>query len=315
MRQASDAQRSYSEAHDRLYRQASRVAKLGAWECDIASERLLWTDDVYDLFQLPVGSRLKRSTIVDLYDEQSRHEMEFMRAEVIRTGQSFAMDAKIRTCRGESRWIRLSADVAYDGARPVRIFGAKQDVTDRMEALACLKQLAERDTLTGLANRGTFDAHYQRIVQDEVNHGFVSALILIDLDHFKQINDNFGHAAGDECLRQVAGRLCSAFAETVLIARIGGDEFAVFLRAQVEPASIERMIRRASCLLRKPFLWNRRRVEISASIGARMLARPRVRKLSALFLDADSALYAAKKAGRDTVRIFGEMDCPGVDAP
>lgn len=117
-------------AHYRkMYDRTSALAKIGMWECDLATEALTWTDGVYDLFELPRGSHVERDQILTYYDEKSRREMERLRARAIRQGGSFAMDIKIRTAKGNERWIRLTADVEQEDGRSVRIFGTKQDVT------------------------------------------------------------------------------------------------------------------------------------------------------------------------------------------
>lgn len=289
-----------------LYDQAAPLAKIGAWECVLATETLTWTDGVYDLFQLPRGSVLERSTTVDMYYDESRRQMELLRAGAIRDGGSFTLDARIRTGRGVERWMRLTADVAHENGRAVRLFGAKQDITHEMESWTRLKQLAERDALTGLANRGVFEARWHELVQDRSGDASDSALVLIDLDHFKPINDRHGHAAGDECLRQVAMRLRRAFADSILVARIGGDEFAILLRAPLDRArmvaALEHVLRR----LCRPVAWTDTPIAISASIGVTFLRGARRRKPRDLFAEADTALYAAKAAGRNTVRAFGE---------
>ena len=290
----------------RLYDQACRLANMGAWECDLATERLTWTDGVYQIFDLSAGTPLRRATIVDLYCDESRDEMEFLRAEVIRSGRSLAMDAQIRTAHGARRWMRLSVGVTQDEGRPVRLFGAKQDVTAERDAWERLRREAERDPLTGLANRGLFEAHYRAIVADPLNHASVSAIALIDVDRFKAINDAFGHLAGDACLRRVAMRLQRVFGDAMLVARIGGDEFAVLLRAPLGPARIRHMLERARDALARPIVWNAQTLEAGASIGATILGRPHVRRLSELFSEADTALYAAKHAGRGTVHVFGD---------
>ncbi len=289
---------------NRLYEQAVRLARLGAWECDLVTEELTWTDGVYDLFDLPLGSRPRRAATLKFYVDESRAAVEAARAEAIRSGQGFTLDARIRTRRGESRWMRLSADVAYQEGRPVRIFGAKQDITAEKEAWVRLRQAADRDPLTGLANRAVFDAHYRQVIGDPLNHASVAALVLVDLDHFKQINDRLGHLAGDECLREVGLRLHRFFKDAVLVARIGGDEFAVLLRAPLTSARIAKTLQRASSALSKPILWNGRCLELGVSIGASVLGRPHGRKMSEFFAEADTALYAAKAAGRNTVRLF-----------
>lgn len=284
---------------------AAMMTGVGAWECDLATERLTWTDGVYALFDIPLGSPLRRAATVDLYLDESRRDMEAMRSDAIRTGRSFVMEAQIRTGRGDMRWMRLFAEVAMEDGRPVRLFGAKQDITSEREAWERLRQLAECDALTGLANRRAFEARYRRVVEDEGGHAGVRGLALIDLDDFKQVNDRLGHAAGDECLRQVAMRLRRIFNDAVLVARIGGDEFAVLLRAPLGPARIADMLHRASMLLCEPVLWNGALLDMGASIGATLLGTPHTRPLKNLLTEADTALYAAKAAGKNTVRLFG----------
>ncbi len=289
-----------------LYDRAASLAKIGAWECVLATQALTWTDGVYDLFQLPRGSVLKRSTTVDMYYDESRRQMESMRTTAIRDGGSFTLDARIRTARGVDRWMRLTAEVAYVHGRPVRLFGAKQDVTHEMELWSRLRQLAERDALTGLANRGVFEARWHELVTDRSGDGCGAALVLIDLDHFKPINDRFGHAAGDECLRQVAMRLHRAFADSILVARIGGDEFAILLRAPLDRARMVAALERVLRTLCRPVMWNDASIEISASIGVTFPRGARCRTPRDMFAEADLALYAAKAAGRNAVRAFGE---------
>jgi diguanylate cyclase (GGDEF)-like protein len=290
----------------RLYDQASQLAKIGAWECILDTEELIWTDGVYDLFDLPRGLPVRRSAIVDLYHDESRQQMERMRAEAIRGSGSFTLDARIRTRRGVNRWMRLTADVAFEHGRAVRIFGAKQDITYEKELWERLRQLAECDPLTGLANRGVFEERYHKLAKHDFSDVAIAALALIDLDHFKAINDRLGHAAGDECLRQIAIRLHRAFGDAILVARIGGDEFAVLLRGPRARLEIRETLAHALRALCQPVVWGNLPIEVGTSIGAAILNRPFRQDPSQLFAEADCALYAAKAAGRKTVRIFGE---------
>jgi len=232
--------------------------------------------------------------------------MELARAEVIRSGRAVTLDAEIRTWRGETRWMRLSINVAEEGGRPVRIFGSKQDVTSDRQAMESLRQQAETDPLTGLANRAVFQARYREVVNDSVNHGFASALVLIDLDYFKELNDTLGHLAGDACLCEVAQRLRRAFHNASLVGRLGGDEFAIILRAPTDPARIARVLQQTVAMLSRPLFWNGHRIEASASIGVALVGRPHPRRIVELFAEADIALYDAKAAGRNQVRLIGD---------
>jgi diguanylate cyclase (GGDEF)-like protein len=232
--------------------------------------------------------------------------MELARAEVIRRGRPVTLDTEIRTWRGERRWMRLSISAAREAGRPARIFGAKQDVTSDRQALESLRRQAETDPLTGLANRAIFQARYREVVGDGLNHGFASALVLLDLDGFKELNDTFGHLAGDACLCEVAQRLRRAFHKAGLVGRLGGDEFAIILRTPTHPARIAEVLQHTIVMLSRPLFWNGLRLEVSASIGAALIGRPHRRRIIDLFEEADFALYQAKAAGRNRVHLFGD---------
>jgi diguanylate cyclase (GGDEF)-like protein/PAS domain S-box-containing protein len=290
----------------RLYDQALNLARVGAWECELETERLTWTPGVHDIFGFPIGNPLRRADIVDLYIDESRRDMELARAEVIRSGRAVTLDTEIRTWRGERRWMRLSINAASENGRPVRIFGLKQDITSDRQIMEALRHQAETDPLTGLANRSVFQSRYREVVSDSLNYGFASALVLIDLDRFKSLNDTFGHSAGDACLCEVARRLKQAFHNAGLVARLGGDEFALILRAPRSPGRIAHALRQAVLMLSRPLFWNGLRLEVSASIGVALVGRPHRRRITELFAEADIALYDAKAAGRNKVHLFGD---------
>lgn len=294
------------EIRARLYDQAFGHARIGAWECELATERLTWTSGVHELFGYPMDSPLKRANIVDLYSPDSRRDMEIARADVIRSGRSVSLDTEIRTWDGAKRWMRLSINAVAEGGRPVRIFGLKQDITSDRIALESLRLQAETDALTGLANRSLFQMRYREVIGDALNYGFASALVLIDLDRFKELNDTFGHEAGDACLREVAMRLRRAFCNAGLVARLGGDEFALILRAPTDRARIESVLQQTVAMLCRPVFWNGLCLEVGASIGAALIGRPHHRRITELFADADIALYAAKAAGRNKVHMFDD---------
>ncbi|MBR1221578.1 sensor domain-containing diguanylate cyclase [Bradyrhizobium sp. U87765 SZCCT0131] len=285
---------------------ALSLAGIGAWECELAAERLTWTSGVYDIFGYPAGNPLRRADIVALYVDESRRNMELARAEVIRTGRAIALDAEIRTWRGETRWMRLTINSDGGVGQPARIFGSKQDVTSDRQAMDSLRRQAETDPLTGLANRAVFQTRYREITGDNLNHGFATALALVDLDRFKELNDTFGHPAGDACLCEIAQRLRQAFCGVGLVSRLGGDEFALILRAPVNPARIARVLQEAVVMLSRPFFWNGMRLEVGASIGVALVGRPHRRRITELFAEADMALYDAKAAGCNKVYLFGD---------
>jgi diguanylate cyclase (GGDEF)-like protein len=299
-------EREAALAHSKkIFDRSSAATKIGVWECDLTNaDTLRWTDGVYDLFELPRGSAIDRAQTVAMYDPVSRREMEALRAKAIREQGGFTLDARITTALGKQRWMRLTADVESENGVAVRIFGMKQDITEEKALWERTRYLAETDVMTGLANRSQFQATLSRL--DEVADGRVSIgpLLLVDLDGFKQVNDSFGHALGDECLKQVSGRLRSVCSKAVLVARIGGDEFAVLMGAEVDRAEGEALAERVLDELRQPIVWREHSFQLGASVGVAFPQTIEGCRPADLFTYADIALYAAKAKGKNTFRIF-----------
>jgi diguanylate cyclase (GGDEF)-like protein len=299
----------------KMYERASALAHIGVWECDLATEELTWTDGVYDIFELPRGSRISRDVVLTLYDRESRLRMERMRRKAIEDRASCSLDIRIRTAKGNRRWVRLTIDVEAEDGRAVRIFGLKQDITQERDLLERLRRLAEYDPMTGLANRSMFEGRLARALTTTSRATAATALVLIDLDGFKEINDTHGHAAGDECLRQIARRLRSVFRRPHVIGRIGGDEFAVLMQGPRSAAEVERLVAEAIGEIRRPIEFAGERLVAGASVGVSYPADIRGYDLNTLFAEADHAMYAAKKSGRDSYRFFGrETERPAGEA-
>ena len=290
----------------RLYDQAALLARLGAWECNLRTTQLCWTDGVYDLFGLPRGSTLHRPSTVDLYHNESRAEMERLRGRLIASGQSFVMDARIRSAAGAERWMRLSASVTHEHGRPVRIHGAKQDITSEKDMWQGLRRLAYSDPLTGLANRRAFEMQLSDLRRSLGDGCALGLLAIVDLDNLKPINDRFGHAAGDECLRQLAMRLETSLSDAAIVARIGGDEFALLLCSAGGRPYLLHRLEEAQKALARPVTWCKNTIEISASIGATLLQPGLLHDPERRFAEADAALYIAKTAGRNCLRLYGD---------
>lgn len=287
-------------AHSRkIFDSASATARIGVWECNLADEALTWTDQVYDLFEIPRGAPLDRQHLLTFYTPQSLREMSEARSRAIAERSGFTLDAEIITASGRRRWMRLTATVECENGIPVSIFGMKQDITEEKLLSDRLRYLAEFDVMTGLANRSSFQVRLDRI--NTGNAAPFTALLLIDLDGFKQINDLFGHALGDECLKEVAARLKTVCRKTDFVARIGGDEFAVLANAGLAQGDIETIAKRIVATIGQPIQRAGRSFKIGASVG---IAHIDAHTISELFTQADAALYAAKAAGRTTYRVF-----------
>ncbi|MEE7477416.1 GGDEF domain-containing protein [Methylobacterium hispanicum] len=281
----------------RVFEQASATARVGLWECRLSDEALSWSGAVYDLFGLRRGAPLRRGAILECYAPGSLDRLQRLRRTAIRTRTGFRFDAEIVARTGERRWIRLTAAVACENGTPARLYGMKQDVTAELSEAQRLRRLAERDTMTGLANRALFEQRLAAAAGGPAG----AALLLVDLDGFKQINDGHGHAAGDLCLVESGARLARICVAAELVARIGGDEFVVLLKDERDRDAPERLADRIIAALNKPIWRDGQSFRLGASVG---IARSGGCTGPEWLARADQALYAAKAAGRNTFRSF-----------
>jgi len=164
-----------------------------------------------------------------------------------------------------------------------------------------LEELAYSDSLTGLPNRRMFGDHCRRMIGAAQRHASGFALLLIDLDHFKQVNDTLGHDAGDALLVEAARRMRTVARQADVVARLGGDEFAILLSDVASVDGVENACGRVLDAFEEPALFNELRMAINLSIGIALYPGDG-RSQDELFKSADLALYQAKRAGRHTWR-------------
>jgi diguanylate cyclase (GGDEF)-like protein len=205
---------------------------------------------------------------------------------------------------GEVRWCSLTAKPLHDeqGAH-VGWRGVGSDITLAHRAREELARLANVDALTGLANRYCFNRELQDSLLRAREHGREYALLFVDLDNFKTINDSLGHAVGDKLLRHVGQRLRSVAGEGQVLARLGGDEFALLLPMVGDDLWLDGVARRVLQLISEPFQLDEVQVAVRTSVGMACFPRDG-RDPDQLLKRADLALYAAKAAGRNTSRFF-----------
>jgi diguanylate cyclase (GGDEF)-like protein len=180
------------------------------------------------------------------------------------------------------------------------------DLVQELEAReAAAQHLALHDQLTNLANRALLEDRLDQAMTRYRRTGEPVALLMLDLDRFKQVNDTLGHNAGDLLVQEVGDRLRSLVRETDTVARIGGDEFAIVQISPKGEADVRRLCERIISIIRKPFILGDREARVGVSIGA-VFASKEVSEASELLRKADITMYRAKAAGRDCFRIFTE---------
>ena len=221
-----------------------------------------------------------------------------------KVGEAKVFEFKLKRDDGVETWVRSVGKVfvGQDG-QPEKLVNLFKDITDRRRQTEAIETLAFKDPLTGLPNRTLFQHRFQEAVSASETLGEMFGLIMIDVDHFKDINDTLGHDAGDALLKRLAGMLQHAFRAGDTVARLGGDEFAVILRGLHSESDMIRPIEALQDLLRRPIQHGGRSFTASASIGAALHGDPDADPAH-MIKNADIALYRAKEAGRNRSILF-----------
>lgn len=288
-------------------RAAQEMAGVGTWKLDARSDELVWSAELVRIFGLRIDQAPRSfADFLDLVHPEDR--------EVVRTTASDARDQagvfdheyRILHADGEPRWLRSRGQVVHDeDGQRVRMLGVCQDITEQKTSEENLTLLALHDSLTGLANRALFIDRLGHALGRLAREDSTVAVLFIDLDRFKSVNDSMGHSVGDEVLVSVAERLLAIVRPGDTVARFGGDEFAVLCdRLEHGAAGAVLVAERILEALAEPVAVEAdRTVDTGGSIGV-ALATGADENAEALLRDADAAMYEAKEAGRNRFMIF-----------
>jgi diguanylate cyclase (GGDEF)-like protein/PAS domain S-box-containing protein len=220
------------------------------------------------------------------------------------TGGDFELAFRVLRPDGTLRHVQVRAYVVRDGlGRHVRRAGVAQDVTERREQAERIERLAYHDALTGLPNRAMLMDRLGQALAHAQRRQHQLAVVFIDLDRFKLVNDSLGHAAGDALLQEVARRLRATLREEDTVARVGGDEFQVVLDEIDGPADAAHVAEKLMRVLGEPFTLEGQELHVTASLGLSLYPRDGARG-DLLLKYADTALYEAKGEGRNAYRFF-----------
>ncbi len=194
------------------------------------------------------------------------------------------------------KWMSLVA-VRYDD-RVSRFVAIFRDISQFKKTERQLQRLAHYDPLTGLANRTLLNAHLEQAIHLAHRNAWQVAVVFLDLDHFKQINDSLGHSAGDRLLSAVAARLREQIRESDLIARLGGDEFVIILSKISNTVPVAGVLEKIRLVLAQPFVLESYELSVTASMGVSVYPTDGGDR-ELLLRNADAAMYHAKNEGRD----------------
>jgi diguanylate cyclase (GGDEF)-like protein len=309
-----EAARALLDQRTRALEEAHQLGKIGTWNHRLDAGRTVWSPELYHLLGLEPGAfepTYEGTTSYFLDDDAQR--LLKLQGRVLRSSKTEAADIRIRHADGAPRDLAIICKAEISNGKIIGLIGTAQDVTDRKEAERRLEQLAYTDPLTGLANRALFKRKLAGLFEQPIPEDGHNALLLIDLDRFKEVNDSLGHSTGDSLLIHVAGVLRQEMDPQAFIARIGGDEFAVLTNspcpsAEAPIALANRIIARLSV----PVELAEGEACVGATIGVAVLPEHGATAEKAS-RNADLALYMAKEAGRGRAQLFEPVYAEAVD--
>ena len=239
-------------------------------------------------------------------------ERELMDQLLAGAAPSYALEKRSIRPDGEVIWTSVNASLVRDGdGTPLYAIVQVQDVSDRKRFEGQLQYLADHDPLTGLYNRRRFEAELGRQVAFNARYGPTGAVLVVDLDHFKYVNDTLGHAVGDELIGRVGTILSDRLRETDVVARLGGDEFAILLpsadedQARAAAQGIVEAIRTQAVVMS-----GERSLRVTGCVGIALFGQDYDVTPEAVLVNADIAMYEAKEAGRDRVVLLDATEGP-----
>jgi len=212
--------------------------------------------------------------------------------------------SEVRRRDGDKIWISENARAVFDEAGTLLFYeGTVEDVTESKLNQEKLEYLANHDPVTTLPNRLLMNDRLRQMMRGAQRNQSVVAVVLVDLDHFKLINDTFGHNRGDQLLQTVARRMQACVRESDTVARLGGDEFVLLLSGEGRGEAMSQVTQRVLKAISKPWQVEARELSVSCSIGVSIFPRDG-RDVQTLLKNADTAMYKAKEMGRNNFQFY-----------
>jgi diguanylate cyclase (GGDEF)-like protein/PAS domain S-box-containing protein len=284
--------------------EAQRLGRMGSWHYRLGDAQVTWSDELHALTGYDAATfDMSHANILSHFVDEDAARLQDMQKQVLKSGGSTSADLRFRCADGRVGDFAVNCKAEVVAGRIVGVIGLVQDISERKLAHRQLEELAFTDPLTGLANRTQFKRRLTSMVGRALLEDRFSALLLIDLDRFKEVNDSLGHAAGDELLCRVAGLLRQQLGAEAFIARLGGDEFAVLIERPTLQDDMRELADALIALISGPIDLANGEAFIGATIGIAKLPEDAATTELAM-RHADLALCMAKETGRGRCMVF-----------
>lgn len=289
-------------------KEAQKIAKVGSWELEYPSQKLIWSDEIYSIFEIEQKDQPPRySDFLNALHPQDRALVNTHYSESLKSKLPYDTVHRLLLSDGRIKYVHEKGITHYDSnGNPIRSIGTVQDITNQKTIEKRIEHMAHHDALTGLPNRILAKDRTDQAIAHAKRHNTTIALLFIDLDEFKTINDSLGHSAGDTTLQIIASRLKKCIRESDIISRQGGDEFLIILTDIEVVNNIITITEKLLQEFEKPFLINNQPFSTSASIGIATYPA-NGDNFELLLKNADTAMYKAKESGKNTYCFYTEQ--------
>jgi diguanylate cyclase (GGDEF)-like protein len=302
-RERRETQDALNRSHA-LLENTERLGGIGGWDWDIAHDTLTWSKETYRIMDRPQGSVVKVQDFMATVSADDRPGVEAAIDASLAGENPYDIQFSILRTDGSQRICRVRGEVIRDAqGRSTRMTGTLHDITDLKLAEERLAHLAQHDALTDLPNRLLLTDRVNMALARAQRGGKPLALLFVDLDRFKNVNDVLGHEQGDHVLAAAAARLKSCVRASDTVSRLGGDEFLVLL-ADIELAQdAARVSQKLIEAVSRPYMLGGAEFVLTASIGIACHPEDGA-DFETLMRNADAAMYAAKQGGRNRYQFY-----------
>ncbi len=290
------------------FKRSQYFARIGTWDWEVDTQRLYWSEAIYGMFGFKVGEVVPSYELFcSCVHPEDRERVRAGELRCLETGENHDEEYRVVWPDGSIHWLRETGNVVKNvHDTTIKMMGVVRDITDEKVSTRQLQQLAHFDPLTGLPNRLMLEQRLsQALEQARLNQTRV-ALVFVDLNGFKAINDQYGHAAGDRVLNATAQRLQGILRSSDTVARIGGDEFVVVLEGLSPGLDLTEEARRIGekifSQLSPPVEVDSQRHSIGSSLGVAVFP-DHAGRMDQLLHVADLAMYEAKRSGNNQYRL------------
>jgi diguanylate cyclase (GGDEF)-like protein/PAS domain S-box-containing protein len=293
---------------EQRFKQSQYFARIGTWDWRVDTDELYWSDAIYGMFGYKPGEVTPTySLFCDAVHPDDRERVREGEIRCIETGENHDEEYRVIWPDGTIRWLRETGNVTKNKAgKTVKMMGVVRDITEEREEADQIRDLAFHDPLTRLPNRFLFEDRLKTAIDRAKRHKTQIAVVFIDLDGFKKINDELGHVAGDRILINTGQCLIHAVRASDTVARIGGDEFTVILEDLESDGEVHGIAKKILGALSTSLEAGDGTYQVGASLGIAIYP-DHARTLDTLIHIADQAMYAAKAKGTNLYHIGREL--------